>query len=77
MERLSHEPIITPAHKKVYLLTLIRIAKDENGLVLCEEQMLLKSVEKSKKNTYAYIWISKFGKLYIFLQKISFKGSKH
>jgi hypothetical protein len=49
MERLSHEPIITPAHKKVYLLTQIRIAKDENGLVLCEDQMLWKKVWKNPK----------------------------
>jgi hypothetical protein len=49
MERLSHEPIITPAHKKVYLLTLIRTAKDKNGLVLCEDQMLWKIVWKNPK----------------------------
>jgi hypothetical protein len=77
MERLSHEPIITPAHKKVYLLTLIRTAKDKKGLVLCEDQMLWKKYGKIQKNTYSYIWMSKFEKLCIFLLKISFKGSKH
>jgi hypothetical protein len=48
MERLSHEPIITPAHKKVYLLTLIRTAKAKNGLVW-RSNALEKSMEKSKK----------------------------
>jgi hypothetical protein len=36
-----------------------------------------KKYGKIQKNAYSYIWMSKFEKLYIFLQQISFKGSKH